>query len=73
MSRAPTSTTCTMMSIASVAIEAPEPDSRAIGKPAVSEPREVRKLSPKAAELLAILAYPVKKQQEVDKILAELR
>ena len=49
------------------------PRRRAIGKPAVSEPREVRKLSPKAAELLAILAYPVKKQQEVDKILAELR
>lgn len=44
-----------------------------MGKPQAAEASEVKKLSPKAAELLAILAYPVKKQQEVDKILAELR
>lgn len=54
------------------------PRRRATGKAAVTkaslaEAREVKQLSPKAVELLAILAYPVKKQQEVDKILAELR
>lgn len=49
------------------------PRRRATSKPSVTEASEVKKLSPKAAELLAILAYPVKKQQEVDKILAELR
>lgn len=46
---------------------------RPMGKPSVVEAGEGKKLSPKAAELLAILAYPVKKQQEVDRILAELR
>ena len=49
------------------------PRRRAMGKPQAAEASEVKKLSPKAAELLAILAYPVKKQQEVDRILAELR